>query len=1290
MKAKKLLAILLSVVMLFGIVPMTAFGAAPANPFFDDFEGDFEQFWGTVGNKDLVGSTGVFDVHLAEENGNKYLETWHQQGNGDRGSMKEFDYIDSKSLQLSFDFRPGDVPNVRNVGALRFYSANTNSIMFQFVFGNKGQLGFVAGPYGSIRNLNDLVVDGNPATTKITNTGLPTKTWYKVVLDFDFVNHKMSVSLTPRDVEGATATVFSDIAIGANHANFNRMVFWGGRNSGNPVTVYEDLDNFKISYEPYAANNILSIEQPANYVQASIDPIDLPTEVTALMGDGSSKAIKVGQWTSEPAFDPAVFQTYTYTAPLVLEGTENPRNLVASFKMDYHKYHYVESVQEMITIQVDYPQTEAPALPATVPVKLSNGKWIQADISGWTSQNPFDASKEGVYIYTASIVARDPIEGSDAVPYELTKNLTATQRVSYADLGTNYNGYERAMEWLDRGVVALKSDDGIFVSWRLLASEYGKDIAFNLYRNGEKINAQPITTVTNFVDAAGKPGDKYAVETILSGISSMSAETAAWEKNYMAIPLQYPGDHPDIAGKVIATYSANDAGVADVDGDGEYEIVVKWYPSNQFDSGTSGVLSSPTFFDCYKLDGTLLWRLNMGYNVSSGAHYSQFLFYDFDMDGKAEFLIKGADGTRTYAPNAEGKIDMNDESTIIDVVGDPSLEGTNVILSGSGTGHIGGGNEYMIAIDGLTGEVIDYCDYAFPVGNVRSWGDTSYNRSDRYNCAFGFIPDIASSEEGAVRPTAFMNRGYYARTTVVAYQLVDDMLQEVWTFDSDVWGDSTGGRGNHNNAAGDLDADGYDEVLLGSIAIDHDGSVLWVKNGKNGMDSVAHGDTIHLAAMIPGSSRLQVFSPYEDSRSIVNYALSDAGNGARLLGHKIGNFDAGRGVAANITPNPGFEIWSQRPGNETPGQVPAGSIYNVYGDVIAEEKCVNFSCNWRAYWDGDLLSEMPDGQNIGAPDGYTAQTIYKYNWETNDMDVLDVFEGTLTNNGTKNTPNLAADILGDWREEIVTRAADSSELRIYTTAIPTDYMIYTLMHDPVYRNAVANQNGCYNQPPHLGFYLGEDVKDQVLAMELPTYPMYYSNTPVTAETDALSYKPNSEITVTVTTGKNVDFVYLANELGNGLVSTHEEPVLNEDNTLTWTLKLSLGTVGTRTLKVFADYEDTGATVSFAIANETVAPPAEEAPEAISVNGKATVKANQTFEVTIKTNQAVSFVRLFNESGMGLAPASLDYVDNADGTRTWTYATSVGSIGTRTLNVRVAGADRVYEATDVNYTVRITR
>ena len=175
-----------------------------------------------------------------------------------------------------------------------------------------------------------------------------------------------------------------------------------------------------------------------------------------------------------------------------------------------------------------------------------------------------------------------------------------------------------------------------------------------------------------------------------------------------------------------------------------------------------------------------------------------------------------------------------------------------------------------------------------------------------------------------------------------------------------------------------------------------------------------------------------------------------------------------------------------------------------------------------------------------------------------------------------------------------------------------------------------------------------------------------------------------------TTGKNVEFVHLANELGEGLVSTHDEPVLNEDNTLTWTLKLSLGTVGQRTLKVFADYEDTGVAVSFAITNETVAPPAADTPEAFSVEGKATVKVNEPFEVTIVTNQAAAFVRLFNENGMGLAPSALTYTDNADGTRTWKYTTSVGSVGSRTLNVRVAGADRVFQESDVDYTVRITK
>ena len=292
-------------------------------------------------------------------------------------------------------------------------------------------------------------------------------------------------------------------------------------------------------------------------------------------------------------------------------------------------------------------------------------------------------------------------------------------------------------------------------------------------------------------------------------------------------------------------------------------------------------------------------------------------------------------------------------------------------------------------------------------------------------------------------------------------------------------GEDAADKGNHNVSTGDLDQDGFDEICIGNMAVDHDGSLLWVKNGKDGQDLGSHGDAIHLAAMNPNNpTQLYVFSPTEEYKvATVNQALSNAGTGLRYDGIWTSAKDVGRAVAANITPLPGYEYW---------GQANNSGVYNILSGMVNPSRA-GLPVNWVLYWDGDLLSELGDGVEKESCDF----GVYKYNWESGAVDTIDVLDGK-TNNSTKNNPSLTADILGDWREEVMLRNEDDTELRIYMTTAETDYMIYTLMHDPVYRNCVANQNSAYNQPPHIGFYLGEDNKEQVLSMNLPTANIVYT------------------------------------------------------------------------------------------------------------------------------------------------------------------------------------------------------
>lgn len=751
------------------------------------------------------------------------------------------------------------------------------------------------------------------------------------------------------------------------------------------------------------------------------------------------------------------------------------------------------------TLELEYGEALPTEFPTRVLAFMSDRTTAEVPVSEWTPIREFDAKEEGIYVYGANLV---PEEGKTRVLEEaLTQNenhdISTTQksiytydvyyRISYFKSNDNYNGYPRSMEHLDRGLYAIASKEGIFLSWRLLATEYGKEVAFDIYRNDTLVNETPITDKTNYTDLQGKAGDTYKVVMTMEGAQSESEAVTATEEQYLAIPLQNPGEQPNKNGK-IADYTINDAGVADVDGDGAYEIIVKWYPSNAFDSGKAVEPSSPTIFDVYEMDGTPLWRLNMGLEMPSGAHFNQFMFYDLDEDGKAELFLKTSDGTVSYKPNKNGLFDMTDSSTIVSYIGDKNVvPGTNIDSNGHANNN---SNEYVTVFDGLTGKEIDTIDYVNTTGNYADWGKSDGgNRSARYNIAIAYLPKTADRTETI--PSVLFQRGYYAKTTVAAYTLRGGKISMEWNF-VEPTGGTYAGKGNHNISTGDLDNDGFDELVIGALALDDDGTVLWAKDGQDGRDYSGHADTIHLSAMYPDTNQLYVMTPSEDKEATLNFSITNAANGARIAGIFMTKADIGRGIAANITPNPGFEFWASVPsGDIKANQPPTGVIYNVYGTVIANTKPENFNTNWRLYWDGDLLSELPDSSSAEG-----AATIYKYNWNNNSMDTLANLLGTKLNNSTKNTPSLTADLFGDWREEMVLRDKDNTELRVYMTNTETDYMIYTLMHDPVYRNAVANQNTSYNQPPHLGFYLGEDIADEVLAMELPVPNIVYTKSTV--------------------------------------------------------------------------------------------------------------------------------------------------------------------------------------------------
>lgn len=580
--------------------------------------------------------------------------------------------------------------------------------------------------------------------------------------------------------------------------------------------------------------------------------------------------------------------------------------------------------------------------------------------------------------------------------------------------GQAHAASQRQMEYLDRGVVAVKTDTGVFVSWRLLGTE-SSSVSFNVYRDGVKINANPITNSTNLQDASGTVNSTYTVRAVVNG-SEQAASTAVsvWGSNYLSVPLSIPagGTTPD---GVSYTYSANDASAGDLDGDGKYELIVKWDPSNSKDNSQSGY-TGEVFIDAYKLDGTRLWRIGLGKNIRAGAHYTQFMVYDLDGDGKAEVAMKTADG---------------------------SVDGTGTVI-GDGTkdyrnssGYILSGPEYLTIFNGLTGKALTTVNYDPPRGTVSSWGDSYGNRVDRFLAGIAYLD--------GERPSLVMARGYYTRSVLVAYDYRNGQLTKRWTFDSNTSGNSAyAGQGNHSLSVADVDNDGKDEIIYGAMAVDDNGSGLYTTG-------LGHGDAMHVSDLDPDRAGLEVFQVHEVPSS-AGVEFRDAKTGALIWGIPTTK-DIGRGMAADIDPRyKGAEVWA------------AGALYTAQGQLISNT--LPSSTNFGIWWDGDLSRELLDNNRID-----------KWNYMTSTTTNLLTASGATSNNSTKATPALQADLLGDWREEAVWRTTDSSALRIYTTTALTETKIYTLMHDPVYRLGIAWQNVAYNQPPHTSFYLGTGMSE---------------------------------------------------------------------------------------------------------------------------------------------------------------------------------------------------------------------
>jgi hypothetical protein len=574
-------------------------------------------------------------------------------------------------------------------------------------------------------------------------------------------------------------------------------------------------------------------------------------------------------------------------------------------------------------------------------------------------------------------------------------------------------GAGRQMERLDRGLISVRSGSGNLVSWRWLAADPA-GVAFNVYRGTTKVNATPITGSTNYLDAGAAAGSAYTVRPVVNGVEqAASAGALQFANGYLDVPIQNPGS---------GAYTANDASVGDLDGDGQLEIVLKWDPVNSKDNSQSGV-TDPVYVDAYRINGTRLWRINLGRNIRAGAHYTQFQVYDYDGDGKAEVAMKTADAT----VSGTGQ-----------VIGNASADYRN------SSGYILTGPEFLTIFNGQTGAAMSTVNYEPPRGTVSSWGDSYGNRVDRFLAGTAYLD--------GQRPSLIMARGYYTRSVIVAWDFRNGTLTRRWTFDSNVSGNNAyAGQGNHQLAVADVDQDGRDEIVYGSMAVDDNGARLW--NTNNG-----HGDTLHVGDLDPARPGLEEFKVDEDASKPSSW-FADARTG-QVLWSTPPNGDNGRGVSGDIwSGSPGAESWSAA----------ADGVRSPSGTVVATRK--PGSTNFLAWWDGDPTRELLDGTHID-----------KYG-TSGDTRLLTA-AGVHSNNGTKATPSLSGDLFGDWREEVVWPTAGDTALRIYATPTATDRRITTLLQDSTYRTALAWQNTAYNQPPHPGFFIGG-------GMATPPRPVIY-------------------------------------------------------------------------------------------------------------------------------------------------------------------------------------------------------
>ena len=617
---------------------------------------------------------------------------------------------------------------------------------------------------------------------------------------------------------------------------------------------------------------------------------------------------------------------------------------------------------------------------------------------------------------------------------------------------------QRFTDKLDRGLVAVPTGNGNLVSWRKFGSEY-YDTQYNLYRNGTKI-AGPIS-VSNFQDAGGGASSKYAVEPVVRGVvQARSAEVQAWSQAYKDVKVQpVVNRNGKTIGNSVAGnsggsdtttpgYTLNDVTLADVTGDGICEFIVK-RNNSQGNLLSSSNKTDFNLYECYTMSGERLWWIDLGPNLMAGPDEQwDLIAYDWDEDGKAECIMRGADNMIIHT--STGK----------------TINVGNMNYYAPRDEYTHQGAEYLLYLNGETGEPFlgwdggsSWTPMAFPLPRFEQ--NEAANPLNATSAEYAKVWGEADTGHRSLKiymgapyldgrhASIFLGRGCYTRHKFCALDVnkTTHELTPRWRWNCYDAKSPWYGNGFHNFAIADVDMDGRDEIMFGSMCIDDTGFGL-------STTGLGHGDAQHCTDLDPYRWGLEQFNCLEGSQGN-SYWNPTTGE---LYFRKGDGGDDGRALAGNFSNTiPGSQGRSVSSGVIG---LSCDKIIDISGDAMSGTYA---NLNNRIYWDGDLLDEMFNSKN-GAN-----RPAHIFKWGGQQIKEF----SAISNNWTKCNPSAQGDILGDWREELVLRTTDNSALRIFCTEYATKYDIYTLWDDHVYRNGMCWQNVGYNQPPQTSFFLGE-------------------------------------------------------------------------------------------------------------------------------------------------------------------------------------------------------------------------